>query len=452
MSDVVERLRDAVSGSVIDDLSAMDAHSRDMCLFAEAGVPLAVVQAESIADVVATLKIASSSGTKVVARGAGTGLAGAANAIDRCIVLSTAAMNSIVEIDPVGRTATVQPGVINGDLDQAARKQGLWYAPDPGSRDISTIGGNLATNAGGMCCAKYGVTSDHALRLTAVLASGEVINTGSLTRKNVAGLDLTRLLVGSEGTLAVIVEAVVRLRPRPAQTATVAATFPTAHAAIEAVLSLGESTDPSAVELMDRATLAAVNLMTRMGLDESAGAVLLMQYDGRSALSEAELCVEIAEKHGATEVFHTDDVVDGEALMHARRVAYTALERLGTALLDDVCVEVHRLPELLAAIEEIGERFAVTIGTFGHAADGNLHPTIVYDPADPGATERARAAFDAIVQATVDLGGTISGEHGIGLLKLPYLPSQVGDPERALMARIKRAFDPDGILNPGKAY
>jgi len=452
MSDVVERLRAAVSGSVSADPAAMEAYRHDLCLFAEAGLPLAVVQATSVDDIVATLKIANSSATPVVTRGAGTGLAGAANAVDGCIILSTAGMNAIVDIDPVARTATVQPGVINGDLDRAAREHGLWYAPDPGSRDISSIGGNLATNAGGMCCAKYGVTADHAMRLTAVLASGEVIRTGSTTRKDVAGLDLTRLIVGSEGTLAVISEATVRLRPRPARTATVAATFPTVHAAIDAVLALGESADSSAVELMDRTTVAAINAMTQMGLDESAGAVMLIQCDGPAAATEAKACAATAEKHGATEVFHTDDPDEGEALMGARRVAYTALERLGTALLDDVCVAVHRLPELLDAIEQIANRFAVIIGTFGHAADGNLHPTIVFDPADSDAAARARLAFDAIVQVTLELDGTISGEHGIGILKAPYLPSQIGEAERALMARIKMAFDPNGILNPGKAY
>lgn len=452
MSDVIERLRAAVAGSVSDDPAAMESYRHDQCQFAEAGHPLAVVHASSVDDVVATLTIANETATPVVTRGSGTGLAGAANAIDGCIILSTARLDAILEIDPVARTATVQPGVINGDLDSAARAHGLWYAPDPGSRDICSIGGNLATNAGGMCCAKYGVTADHAVQLTAVLASGEVIHTGSATRKDVAGLDLTRLLVGSEGTLAVIVEATVRLRPRPVHIATVAATFPTAHAAIAAVLALGELADPSAVEVMDRTTVAAINAMTQMGLDESAGAVMLIQCDGPGAAAEASACADLAIRHGATEVFHTDDPDEGEALMQARRVAYTALERLGTTLLDDVCVAVHRLPDLLDSIEQIADRFQVTIGTFGHAADGNLHPTIVFDPADPDAAARARSAFDAIVRATLALDGTLSGEHGIGTLKTPYVSSQFGEVERALMGRIKGAFDPNGVLNPGKAF
>ncbi|AXT86352.1 FAD-binding oxidoreductase [Aeromicrobium sp. A1-2] len=452
MIAVVDQLRAAAAGSVTEDPAAMEAYRYDQCGFADAGRPLAVVHATSVDDVVATLKIADATATPVVTRGTGTGLAGAANAIDGCIVLSTARLDSILDIDPVARTARVQPGVINGDLDRAAAAHGLWYAPDPGSRDISSIGGNMATNAGGMCCAKYGVTADHALQLTAVLAGGEIIRTGSATRKDVAGLDLTRLLVGSEGTLAVIVEATVRLRPRPAHTATVAATFPTARAAIAAVLAVGDLADPSAVEVMDRTTVAAINAMTQMGLDESAGAVMLIQCDGPGAAAEASACAALATEHGATEVFHTDDPDEGEALMQARRVAYTALERLGTPLLDDVCVAVHRLPDLLDAIEQIAEQFQVTIGTFGHAADGNLHPTIVFDPADADAAARARSAFDAIVRATLALDGTLSGEHGIGVLKAPYLSSQFGEVERALMSRIKAAFDPNGVLNPGKAY
>ncbi|MCW2780345.1 MAG: FAD-binding oxidoreductase [Marmoricola sp.] len=452
MPSVVEGLRAAVTGQVIDNPDAMGAYRRDECLMTPAGDPLVVVRAQSRDDVIATLRVAQATRTPVVTRGAGTGLAGAANALDGCIVLSMAGMNEIASIDPVARTATVQPGVLNGDLYRAARELGLWYVPDPGSRDISTIGGNVATNAGGMCCARYGVTADHVLQLTAVVPGGEVITVGSSTRKNTAGLDLLRLLVGSEGTLGVIVEATVRLLPWPSGRATVAASFPTVRAAVDAVLELNESADPTAVELMDRTTVRAVNAMTKMGLDESAGAVLLIECTGGQAAQDAEECAARARKHGATEVFHTSDPDEGEALMLARRVAFTALERLGTTLLDDVCVPVHRLPELLAAIDRAAEANSVVIGTFGHAADGNLHPTIVFDASEAGALERARAAFDAIVSATLELDGTISGEHGIGSLKSAYLSQQVGEFEHSLMAGIKAVFDPHGVLNPGRGY
>lgn len=452
MNDVISRLREKVKGKVTDDPISMDMYRRDQCLLTDAGEPLVVVHAASTDDVVATLKIANDALVPVVTRGTGTGLSGAANAIDGCIILSTAGMNSILGIDPVARTATVMAGVINGDLDREAKRHGLWYVPDPGSKDISSIGGNLATNAGGMCCAKYGVTGDHAMSLKAVLADGTIIHTGSSTRKNVAGLDLNRLLIGSEGTLAVIVEATVRLRSLPVGVSTVVATFTDFRAAIDAVLDIANNAEPSAVEVMDRTTVSAVNAMTRMGLDETAEAIVLIQCDGASSSLEAELCATVSKKHGATEVFSTDNLSEGQALMEARRAALPALERLGTTLLDDVCVAVHRLPELLSAIEQIATDHQVTIGTFGHAADGNLHPTIVFDPTHPDGLRRARSAFDAIVRATIAPNGTISGEHGIGVLKAPYLSSQLGAAELALSARIKGAFDPNGILNPGRGY
>ncbi|KWX25590.1 FAD-linked oxidase [Mycolicibacterium wolinskyi] len=451
MSALLDDLAGAVS-TLVTDPAAMEGYRRDQCLLTEAGRPAAVVIAKALEEVAATVRVARKHRVPLVTRGAGTGLAGAANAIDGCIVLVLSRLDRILAIDPIARSAVVQPGVLNGDLDRAAAAHGLWYAPDPGSRAISTIGGNLATNAGGMCCAKYGVTADHVQQLTAVLGTGETVHTGALTRKNVAGLDLTRLLVGSEGTLGIIVEATVRLRRRPAAVATVAASFPTAQDAIATVLELGDGA--AAVELMDRTTVRAVNAATRMNLDEHAGAVMLAQFDGADDTAvgaQAQHCAVLAESRGA-EVFHTVDIAEGEALMEARRAAYPALERLGATLLDDVAVGAHRMPALLAQIEQIAARYDVIIGTFGHAADGNLHPTIVFDPADSGQRDRARMAFDDIVAAAIEHGGTISGEHGIGVLKQDMLDRQVGSVELALMHRIKAAFDPDGILNPGRAY
>lgn len=446
---LVEQLAHALAGRVVTEPSTMEAYRRDQCLVAEAGAPLAVVRASGAADVVTVLSLAHEHAVPVVTRGAGTGLAGGANALDGCIVLDVSRMTDLV-IDPVARTATVGPGVINADLDAAAREHGLFYAPDPGSRAISSIGGNIATNAGGMCCAKYGVTVDHTLVLTVVLAGGETIRTGRTTHKDVAGLDLTRLIVGSEGTLGVVVEATVRLLPAPQSTATAAFTFPTVATAVEAVLAIERVAQPSAVELMDETTVRAVNLMTRMGLDEVP--TLLVVTDGADPAAEITAVAAVAEAHGALTSFHTDDPEEGSALMEARRVALTALERLGTTLLDDVCVPVHRLPELETRIAKAAAEHGVTVGVFGHAADGNLHPTIVYDATEPGAADRAQACFDEIVLAAIDLGGTVSGEHGIGTLKLGYLEQQVGSTERALMHRIKAAFDPAGILNPGRGY
>ncbi len=452
MSDFLERLRDEVGEQLLTDPVSTEAYRHDQCLLADAGRPAAVVRATTVAAVQATLRAAHAFDVPVVTRGAGTGLAGAANALDGCVVLSLAGMDRILELDVASRTARVEPGVINADLDAAARAHGLCYAPDPGSKAISTLGGNLATNAGGMCCAKYGVTADHVATLTAVLADGRLIQTGAGTRKDVAGLDLTRLLVGSEGTLAVIVEAVVRLRPVPASTATVVAAFPTTGQAIDAVLAIGAVGEPSAVELMDATTVRAVNAMTRMGLDETSGALLLIQCDGSDAVAQAWACELLAQQAGATEVYRSEDDDEADALMEARRVALTALERLGTVLLDDVAVPVTRLPDLLAAIEESAVRHRVTVGTFGHAADGNLHPTIIFDPADADESRRARTTFDEIIAAAIALGGTISGEHGIGQLKSAYLPQMIGETELELMRAVRRAFDPTGILNPGRAY
>jgi glycolate oxidase subunit GlcD len=450
MRSLTEDLRSEAS-SVITDPAAMSAYSRDQCLGAPAGLPAAVVVAGWLGEVQATVATAARHRAALVTRGAGTGLSGAANALDGCIVLDLSTMDRILEIDPVARTARVQPGVINDDLDRAAREHGLRYVPDPGSRAISSIGGNLATNAGGMCCAKYGMTGDHVMSITAVTGAGEIIRTGGSTRKNVVGLDLTQLLVGSEGTLAVFVEAVVRLHPVTPSVATLAATFAETTTAVETVAAWTSACTPAAVELMDRTTVAAVNRLTRIGLDENAGAVVLAQFDDADPGRTAELCAAIATAKGA-ECYSTDDEADGEAMMAARRAAYPALEALGATLLDDVAVATHHLPALLESIEFIARRCGVVIGTFGHVADGNLHPTIVYDAQDLEARTRAMTAFHEILDAALALGGTISGEHGVGSLKAPLVGRQVGSTEVALMHGIKRVFDPHGILNPGRAY
>ena len=438
-------------GRVVADPGVLVAYSRDRAALAPAGSALALVRALSIDDVVATLRVASAHGIPVVPRGAGTGLVGGANAVDGGIVLSLAAMDRVVEVDVAGRTATAQAGVLTADLAAAAAAHGLWYPPDPASRAISTIGGNVATNAGGACCLKYGVTADAVAALTAVLADGTVVRTGRATRKDVAGLDLTRLLVGSEGALAVVVEVTVRLRASPRPPATVVASFPSVAAAGEAVVAVTSTAEPALLEMLDRTTVRAVEAMTHMGLDAGTGALLLLQCDGTDAADEAERCAQACERAGASYVVVTADVAEGEALLAARRAAYPALERLGTTLLDDVCVPVPRVPELVRAVERVAQQHGVVIGTFGHAGDGNLHPTVVYDATDPAQTAAAQRAFDAVLDAALALGGTVTGEHGVGVLKRGALDRQLGAAERALMQRVKAAFDPAGILNPGKA-
>jgi glycolate oxidase subunit GlcD len=341
--------------------------------------------------------------------------------------------------------------VLNGALAEQAKAHGLFYAPDPASRDISSIGGNIATNAGGACCMKYGTTGDHVAALRVALADGSVVKTGALTRKNVAGLDLTRLIVGSEGTLGVIVEATVRLLPAPKPSATLVAHFPSLQAAGRAVLALEAVHPLSLLELMDQTTLRAVEAWKPLGLDTESAALLIAQSDAPDAAVGIEQCERVCRAHGASDTLRTDDPAEGSLLLTARRLSLPALERLGMTLLDDVAVPKPALPALIERIAAISQARELIIGTFGHAGDGNLHPTIVFAADDDASRARAFAAFDDIVHATLELGGTLTGEHGVGTLKTPYLSAMVGPAERELMARIKAAFDPRGILNPGKA-
>ncbi|HEX9297582.1 MAG TPA: FAD-linked oxidase C-terminal domain-containing protein [Polyangiaceae bacterium] len=446
-----DSLRAALDERVVLDPDVLASFCRDQAPLAPAGTPAALVRARSADDVVTTLRFANERRIPVVTRAAGTGLAGGANAVDGCIVLSMIGFDRILHIDAATRTAIVEPGVLNGKLAAEAASRGLYYAPDPASRDISTIGGNIATNAGGACCLKYGVTGDHVAALKVVLPDGTLIRTGSITRKNVAGLDLTRLLVGSEGTLAVIVEATLRLLRAPLSASTLVAFFDSIESAAAAIVAMESIADLSLLEVMDRATVTAVENVTRMGLDTSAAALLIAQSDSPTASDIIAQCQALCRAHAAREVHCTDDPEEGKLLLAARRMALPALERLGTTLLDDIAVPKPALPQMVERIQRIADRHGVLIGTFGHAGDGNLHPTIVFRQAEPGSAAAAYAAFDEIVRAAIELNGTITGEHGVGSLKRDYLGAMVGESERALMLRIKAAFDPNGILNPGKA-
>jgi glycolate oxidase len=438
---------------LVTDPDVLDAHRRDQASWAAAGTPRVLVRPASTSEVQAVLRVASAHRVPVVARGAGSGLTGGANAVEGGIILSLMRMNRILELDKRGLFAVVQPGVINAAVKAAAAEQGLWYAPDPASWEFSTIGGNLATNAGGLCCVKYGVTGDAVLGLEAVLANGSVVRTGGRTHKNVAGYDLTRLFVGSEGTLGIITEATLRLRPRPPQATTLVASFPTLVAAGAAVTEIMTGTRPSLLELMDRATVRAVENYRPMGLDVDAAALLLARSDagGEQGVAECTRMAAACEAAGATFLVQSADEAEGELLLGARRLAYPALERQGATLLDDVGVPLSRIVDLLAAVERIAEHRGVLIGTFGHAGDGNMHPTLVFDRDDPDAVARAQAAFDDILRVVVgELGGTITGEHGVGMLKRPYLAQQLGAETMRLHHTLKAAMDPLGLLNPGK--
>ena len=438
-------------GAVVTDPDLLASYRHDQALGAPAGEPAVAVLPRTTEQVQAVMRVAFASDVPVVPRGAGSGLSGGANAVDGCIVLLVSGLDRIVHIDEATRTAVVEPGVLNGVLAKEAAARGLYYAPDPASRDISSIGGNIATNAGGSCCLKYGVTGDHVAALKVVLADGTVLRTGGLTKKNVAGLDLTRLVVGSEGTLGVIVEATVRLLRAPRPPSTLVAFFETLGDAAKAIVTMDALAELSLLEVMDRVTVKAVDEMTRMDLDTSAAALVLVQSDARDAPAAIAQCEEICRTHAAKSVLCTDDLEEGRLLLAARRMALPALEQKGTTLLDDVAVPKPAIPEMVARIGAIAERHGLVIGTFGHAGDGNLHPTIVFDRTDARSASAAYAAFEEIVVEAVRLGGTITGEHGVGSLKQQYLGTMLGEAERALMARIKAAFDPNGILNPGKA-
>ena len=424
----------------------MDAYRRDRAMTVEPGSPCAVVRARSTDDVVAALEVATRFGVPVVTRGAGTGLSGGSSALDGAITLSTRAMDE-VSVDPGAMLVTVQPGALNAEVKAAAAEHGLWYPPDPSSFEICSIGGNLATNAGGLCCVKYGVTTDYVMGLEVVLADGRILRLGGSTVKDVAGLDLKRLFVGSEGTLGVITEAVLRLRPLPPAPSTIVATFDDTVAAGRAVTEIMGSVRPAALELMDRAAVAAVESVKPMGLD-AVGALLLAQTDdGDAAPSLIEACCTRA---GATYTAVTADRDEGEMLMAARRMAIPCIERIGTVLIEDVGVPLPRIPDLLSAVAEVAERNDTAIPVIGHAGDGNFHPLVTFDPRDDDARARAGVAFDEVMSAALALGGTITGEHGVGSLKTAHLHQQLGPAVVDVSRSIKRALDPDGILNPGK--
>jgi glycolate oxidase len=438
--------------SLITDPEILESYRFDQATFVDAGIPAAVVRASSTAQVQDVMRVASRFRTPIVPRGAGSGLSGGANAVDGCVVLSLASMTRIVDIDRPSLLALVEPGVVNAELKKDAGELGLAYPPDPASAEFSTLGGNIATNAGGLCCVKYGVTREYVLGLEVVLADGSVLRTGRRSIKGVAGYDLTALFVGSEGTLGVITGATLRLRPAPEPPATLVAFFADLKAAGSAIREIVAELTPSILEVMDRTTVRAVEEWKHMGLDVDAAAMVLARSDagGDRSNQEIEVMARACLSAGATDVTRSTDATESEMLMTARRLASPALDRHGAKMLDDVAVPLGRIPDLLQTIEGVASSQGVTIATFGHAGDGNLHPTILFDPADEAARARARSAFDEILRATLGLGGTITGEHGVGLLKRSYLGGEIGGEAMRVHAKLKKAMDPQGILNPGK--
>lgn len=439
------------------DVDVVAAYSQDRAAFEKAGTAAILVSPRTTAEVVAAVEAANAADVPIVPRGAGTGLTGAANASDGCVMVSMHRMNAILDLDTTNRTARLQPGVINADLKAAVAEVGLFYPPDPASFDMSSIGGNVATNAGGLCCVKYGVTRDYVMGLEVVLASGKVLRTGRKTIKSTTGLDLTGLFVGSEGMLGIITEITVRLVPAPPPPSTAVAYFDSLEPAGRAIVEVfKQGLQPSVMEIVDQASLRQVEAVYPMDLDTDAACLLLIQTEGEGGGEAGPESIEkiaaVCDANGATFTHHVDDPHEGEMLIEVRRKVWPAFEHLGKALLpEDVAVPRHRLPELLAGITEIGERHRVTLPTIGHAGDGNMHPLLVFDANDADEVARAKAAFGDIVELALALGGTIAGEHGVGTLKRQFITDELDPVQFESQTALRRHFDPDGRFNPGKA-
>jgi len=432
--------------SLISDPDITASYSRDQAPFASAAAPFAVLLARSASEISIALKYANENSIPVVTRGAGSGLSGGANSTADSLVISLEKMNQIIEIDSANQIARVQAGVINLDLDTAAKELGLAYLPDPASRDWSSLGGNAATNAGGMCCVKYGVTGAHVRAMQVVLASGEIIELGKATKKSVTTYDLLHLFIGSEGTLGIITELTLNLEIRPAAPSTLIATFPSVTKAAAAAAALLQYR-PSMLEIVDQTTLKAVEAWHPLGF-EVAGSVLLMQLDENHSLCEAAL--ETCKQFDLIDGVYSDDPADAADLIRVRKLAYPALERMGATLLDDVALPITKIAEFVDRVEKLSAEVNLTIGIFGHAGDGNMHPTIVHDHGDLAAAERAQQAFGQIVEIAQSLGGTASGEHGIGSIKPGFVAKEISKTVIDLQRAVKKVFDPNSILNPGK--
>nr|WP_202515971.1 MULTISPECIES: FAD-linked oxidase C-terminal domain-containing protein [unclassified Streptomyces] len=438
--------------AVLTDPDVTASYANDMASFCPAGTPAVVVLPRTVEQVQHIMRTATELRVPVVPQGARTGLSGGANATDGCIALSLTKMDRILEISPVDRIAVVEPGVINAVLSRAVEEHGLYYPPDPSSWEMCTIGGNIGTASGGLCCVKYGVTAEYVLGLDVVLADGRLLSTGRRTAKGVAGYDLTRLFVGSEGSLGIVVRAVLALKPKPPRQLVLAAEFASATAACDAVCRIMAGGHvPSLLELMDRTTVKAVNALAHMGLPETTEALLLAAFDTPDPAADLAAVGALCEAAGATQVVPAEDAAESELLLQARRLSLTALEAVkGTTMIDDVCVPRSKLGAMLDGVERIAGAYDLTIGVCAHAGDGNTHPTVCFDAQDPEESRRARESFDEIMALGLELGGTITGEHGVGVLKKEWLAREIGPVGVEMQRAVKQVFDPLGILNPGK--
>ncbi|MCA0149337.1 MULTISPECIES: glycolate oxidase subunit GlcD [Rossellomorea] len=419
-------------------------------------MPDAIIVPRSTGEVSAIVKICNEHGIPIVPRGSGTNLCAGTCPTEGGLVLLFTHMNNILELDEENLTITVQPGVVTLDLIHAVEAKGLFYPPDPSSMKISTIGGNINENSGGLRGLKYGVTRDYVLALEAVLPNGDIIRTGGKLAKDVAGYDLTRLFVGSEGTLCVITEATLKLVPMPETKQTMLALYQDIEAAAKSVSSIiSNRIIPTTLEFLDQPTLEVVEDFAKIGLPTDVKAVLLIEQDGppevvaRDMKRIEEVCVE----NDAVSVQLAKTDIEADALRTARRSALSALARLKpTTILEDATVPRSEIAKMVKAINDIAERHGVKICTFGHAGDGNLHPTVATDARDKDEMERVEAAFEEIFAHAIELGGTITGEHGVGMMKAPYLEWKLGAEGINAMKMIKQSFDPNNIMNPNKVF
>ncbi|MEX1172326.1 MAG: FAD-linked oxidase C-terminal domain-containing protein [Chloroflexota bacterium] len=455
---VTDAFTAAVRGALPDlrlltDALDRESYRRDETAYLPAGLPGAVALPTETSQVADLVRLCAEHDIPIVPRGAGTGLSGGATGLEGALTIAFTAMDRILEIDAANLCVIAQPGVINASLKAAVAEHGLFYAPDPASFETCSIGGNLGTNAGGLCCVKYGQTRDSVLALEVVMADGSVIRTGGRNVKDVAGYSLTHLLIGSQGTLGIITEATLRLRPAPPPRSTLLAFFPTLESAGDGVAAIAAAgLSPVTLELMDRFTIRAVDDMHGLGLDRDAAAMLMIESDLPAVAADDELargeaaCVGA----GATTTVRSQSVAEADMLRQARRAAHWALERLGDVKMEDIGVPRSRVPDMLRAVERIAAKHDVRIGTFGHAGDGNLHPDLVLERGDPRGEEITKAVQVDLYQAALDLGGTVTGEHGIGSARVEWLTAQRGADAVRFMRAIKDALDPQGLLNPGR--
>ncbi len=418
--------------------------------------PGAVVFPHTTEEVAGCVKLARQTGVPVVTRGSGTGLSGGSVPVEGCLVLCVAQMDRILDLDEKNLTIHAQCGVITKEIDDAAQAVGLFYPPDPGSMKISTIGGNVAENSGGLRGLKYGVTRDYVMALRVVLPDGTETWLGNKCVKDVAGYSMRDLFVGSEGTLGIITEVILKLVPKPTARRTMLALYDTMGAAAETISAIiAAKIIPCTLEFLDRVTVGCVEDYAKIGLPTDVEALVLMETDGHPVVvaEEAEAMMRIAKACGAREVTAAADEQEGAKLAAARRNAFSALARIRpTTILEDVTVPRSELARMVAFIAEVAERQRLKVGTFGHLGDGNLHPTFLTDERDAEEMHRVEVALEEIVNETIRLGGTVTGEHGVGLAKKAFVKRQLGEGSYELMRSIKRALDPECLLNPGKIF